>query len=338
MPLTDYRTLGRSGLVVSPLTLGTMTFGTKGWGADETTAHAIFDRYRAAGGTVIDTADVYAAGEGERMVGRFIAGARDEVVLATKYGFSGGSGVGAMHRALDGSLRRLGTDHIDLYWMHVWDGVTPVEEIVGALGDLVRVGKIRYFGLSDVPAWVAAKAGALAQARGTPGPVALQLEYSLIARDIEAEHVPAARDGAMAVVPWSPLGGGFLTGKYRRDATGGAGRLSGPNPFGNSEFTERNWAVLDVLADVATELERPLAQVALAWLLGRPGVTTTVVGASRPEQLDDAIAALDLRLGDDQRRRLDEAGAPAPGFTAGLAAAGVRRAIFGGRDVIGWSA
>ena len=197
MSLTDFRTLGRSGLVVSPLALGTMTFGPGDWGADEATSRAIFDAYRGAGGNFVDTADIYSGGESERLVGKFIAdsGAREDIVLSTKFAFNGsaspltatqagggnpnagGAGAKNIHRALDASLRRLGTDYIDLYWMHIWDGVTPVEEIVQTLGDLVRSGKIRYFGLSDMPAWLAMQAATIAAERRTPGPIAMQLEY-----------------------------------------------------------------------------------------------------------------------------------------------------------------
>ncbi|KAB7644497.1 aldo/keto reductase [Polymorphobacter fuscus] len=351
MSLTAYRTLGCSGLVVSPLALGTMTFGSGGWNADAPTARAIFDAYRGAGGNVIDTADIYAGGESETLVGQFIrdSGARDAVVLATKFGFNatatasgggnphaGGAGAKNIHRALDASLQRLGTDYVDLYWMHVWDGVTPVAEIVQTLGDLVRAGKIRYFGFSDMPAWVAMQAATIAAERHVPGPIAMQLEYSLVARDIEAEHLPAARAAGMAVMPWSPLAGGFLTGKYRRGATGDTGRLSGANPFGNSKFADRNWAILDVVKAVAGELGRPAGQVALAWAMAQPGVGSTLVGARTREQLDSNIAAATIRLDDDQLARLDAASAPTPGFTAALAAPAVRRLIFGGHDVAGW--
>ena len=297
MSLTNYRTLGRSGLVVSPIALGTMTFGPGGWNADDTTSRAIFDAYRNAGGNFIDTADIYSGGASETLVGQFIkdTGSRDEVVLATKFAFNGsasplaatqagggnpnagGAGAKNIHRALDASLRRLGTDYIDLYWIHIWDGVTPVEEIVQTLGDLVRAGKIRYYALSDMPAWLAMKAATIAAERRIPGPVAIQVEYSLVARDVEGEHIPAAREAGMGVMPWSPLAGGFLTGKYRREDTSGSGRLSGANPFGNSKFVDRNWDVLQVLKSVAAEVDRPAAQVALAWSWRVP--------ASRPPSL-----------------------------------------------------
>ena len=357
MSLRTYRTLGRSGLVVSPVALGTMTFGPGGWNADDAAARAIFDAYREAGGNFIDTADIYTGGASETLVGQFIkeTGSRDEVVLATKFAFNGsasplaatqagggnpnagGAGAKNIHRALDASLRRLGTDYVDLYWMHIWDGVTPVEEIVQTLGDLVRSGKIRYYALSDMPAWLAVKAATIAAERRIPGPVAIQVEYSLVARDVEGEHIPAAREAGMGVMPWSPLAGGFLTGKYRREDTSGSGRLSGANPFGNSKFVDRNWDVLEVLKSVAAEHDRPAAQVALAWVMARPGITATLIGASKLPQLASNIAASEITLSEDQMTRLTEASAPAPGFSAGLTSPMVRRMVFGGNDVTGWS-
>jgi aryl-alcohol dehydrogenase-like predicted oxidoreductase len=353
MSLTDFRTLGRSGLVVSPLALGTMTFGPGDWGADEGTSRSIFHAYRAAGGNFIDTADIYSGGASETLVGRFIAdsGTRDEIVLATKFAFNGsaspltarggnpnagGAGAKNIHRALDASLGRLGTDYVDLYWMHIWDGVTPIEEIVQTLGDLVRLGKIRYYGLSDMPAWLAMKAATIAAERRVPGPIAMQLEYSLVARDVEGEHFPVAHESGMGVMPWSPLAGGFLTGKYARGNTSDTGRLSGANPFGNSKFVDRNWDILDVLKGVATELDRPAAQVALAWTMARPGVASTLIGASRGSQLESNIAATDIELTAQQTKRLNEASAPPPGFSSSLAQPFIRRMIFGGHDVTGW--
>ncbi len=357
MSLTDFRTLGRSGLVVSPLALGTMTFGPGEWGADESTSRAIFNAYRAAGGNFVDTADIYSGGESERLLGRFIAdsGARDDIVLATKFAFNGsasplsatqagggnpnagGAGAKNIHRALDASLRRLGTDYIDVYWMHIWDGVTPIEEIVQTLGDFVRAGKIRYYGLSDMPAWLAMKAATIASERRVPGPIALQLEYSLVARDVEAEHFPVAREGGMGIMPWSPLAGGFLSGKYQRGNTAETGRLSGANPFGNSKFVDRNWDILDALKAVAAELNRPAAQVALAWTLSRGGVASTLIGASKVSQLESNIAATELRFSGAQAKHLDEASAPALGFSSGLAQPAIRRMVFGGHQVAGWN-
>jgi aryl-alcohol dehydrogenase-like predicted oxidoreductase len=356
MSLTDFRTLGRSGLVVSPLCLGTMTFGTGEWGADEAVSREILHVYRDAGGNFIDTADIYSGGISEELVGKFIreTGSRDDIVLATKFGFNasssplanpaggggnpnaGGAGSKNIYRALDASLKRLGTDHIDLYWMHIWDGATPVEEIVQTLGDLVRAGKIRHYAFSDMPAWVATKAATIASERRVPGPIAMQLEYSLVARDVEAEHFPAARECGMGVMPWSPLAGGFLTGKYKRDDTADSGRLSGANPFGDSKFTDRNWAILDTLREVADELGCEPAQAALAWTMARPGVASTLVGARTVAQLTDNIAAACLSLSDDQMDRLNNASAPSPGFTASLASPMIRKMLHGGHDVTGW--
>ncbi|SPJ26491.1 aldo/keto reductase [Palleronia abyssalis] len=356
MSLTNFRALGRSGLVVSPLCLGTMTFGPGDWGADEAASRGIFNAYRDAGGNFVDTADIYSGGVSEELVGKFIreTKSRDDIVLATKFGFNGSSspltgtaggggnphagGAGAknIHRALDASLKRLGTDHIDLYWMHIWDGVTPVEEIVQTLGDLVRAGKIRHYAFSDTPAWVAMKAATIASERRIPGPIAMQVEYSLVARGVEAEHFSAAREAGMGVMPWSPLAGGFLTGKYKRDDTADTGRLSGANPFGDSKFTDRNWLVLDALRDVAAELACDPAQAALAWTMARPGVTSTIVGARTAAQLASNIAAASIRLNDDQMNRLNEVSKPADGFTSSLASPVIRKMVYGGHDVTGW--
>jgi aryl-alcohol dehydrogenase-like predicted oxidoreductase len=346
MPLTTFRTLGRSGLVVSPLALGTMTFGTARWGSDEDASQAVFDAYVAAGGNFIDTADVYAGGRSEEMVGRFVAeqGLRDQLVLATKFAFNpqpgnpnaGGNGRKNTHRALEGSLRRLNTDYVDLYWLHAWDTVTPAEEVLQTLGDLVRAGKIRYFGFSNVPAWYAAQAATLATAHGVPGLIALQQEYSLVARRLEAEHVPAALALGLGITPWSPLAAGFLAGKYERDGAGarGKGRLSGPNPFGNLKFTEHNWRVLEALRTVAAQLERPLAQVALAWAAAQPGITSLIVGASRVEQLRDNLASLEVRLSAEQLQTLDDASIGDP--VADRMWPMIKRAVFGGAEVRGW--
>jgi aryl-alcohol dehydrogenase-like predicted oxidoreductase len=349
MTLIDYRTLGRSGLVVSPLALGTMTFNAPRWGSSDDVSTAVFNAYVDAGGNFIDTADVYSGGKSEELTGRLINDRqlRDRVVLATKFGFNaergnphaGGNGRKNIYRALEGSLRRLQTDYIDLYWMHVWDGVTPVEEVLQTLGDLVRSGQIRYFGFSDMPAWYAMKAATLAQVHGVPGPIAMQLEYSLVARTVEAEHVPAGLEGGMGVVPWSPLAAGFLAGKYERAGEGAAtgdGRLSGPNPFGNTKFTERNWRTVEALRTVAGQLNRPLAQVALAWLATRRGVTSTILGASKPEQLHDNLASLEVTLDAEQLLVLDQASALTPGFSDMVHSLTMRQIVFGGASVQGW--
>lgn len=348
MNLTSFRTLGRSGLLVSPLALGTMTFGTPRWGSPDEVSAAIFNQYVAAGGNFIDTADVYSGGRSEELVGSYIADRRlrDQLVLATKFGFNaqpgnphaGGNGRKNIYRALEGSLRRLKTDYIDLYWLHVWDTVTPVDEVLQTLGDLVRAGKIRYFGFSDMPAWYAAKAATLAQAHAVPGPVAMQLAYSLVERNIEREHLPVARECKLGITPWSPLAAGFLAGKYQHADAGptGEGRLSGPNPFGNTLFTDRNWRILNALRAMATPIERPLAQVALAWVLAQPGVTSPILGASKVEQLHDNLASLDLRLTPEQLRLLDEASALDATFPYNIFTPEINRGIFGGHTVQGW--
>ncbi len=356
MTLPHYRTLGRSGLVVSPLALGTMTFGPGGWNADEATSRDIFNAYRQSGGNFVDTADIYSGGESERLVGAFIreTKSRDEIVLSTKFAFNtaanpldagqqgagnpnaGGAGAKNIHRAIDASLQRLGTDHIDLYWMHIWDGVTPIEEILQTLGDLVRLGKIRYFALSDMPAWLAMKAATIAAERRIPGPIAMQLEYSLVARDIEAEYVPVAREGGLGIVPWSPLAGGFLSGKYQRGNLADKGRLSGANPFGASKFSNRNWDVLAVLERVAADIGRPVAQVALAWVMAQPCVTSTLIGARSVAQLASNLAASDITLTEGQMADLNTASAPHMTFSANLTQPAIRRMVFGGQSVSGW--
>ncbi|MFD2721539.1 aldo/keto reductase [Hymenobacter monticola] len=348
MNLTSFRTLGRSGLVVSPLSLGTMTFGTPRWGSPDDVSESIFNAYVDAGGNFIDTADVYAGGRSEELVGQYVAarGLRDQLVLATKFGFSGqpgnpnagGNGRKNIYRALEGSLRRLQTDYVDLYWLHVWDMVTPVEEVLQTLGDLVRAGKIRYFGFSDMPAWYTAKAAALAHAHAVPGPIAQQLAYSLVERSIEREHLPAARESGLGNVPWSPLAAGFLAGKYQRTDAGarGEGRLSGPNPFGNTLFTDRNWRILEALRTVAAAAGRPLSQVALAWVVAQPGVSAPIIGASKVEQLHDNLAALEVRLTPEQLQTLNAASALEPAFPYGIFSPEVNKGVFGGHAVQGW--
>ena len=325
MSLTDYVTLGRSGLRVSPLSLGTMTFGTEwGWGNEEAQAREIFDRYIELGGNFVDTANGYTQGNSERMVGKFISDKklRDRVVLATKFTFNteqgnpnaGGNGRKNVYFSLEASLKRLQTDYVDLYWLHAWDLVTPVEEVLTTLNDLVREGKIRYFGFSDTPAWYVARAQTLAEKEGKHGLIALQLEYSLLERTIEREHIPAAQELSVGVCPWSPLGGGFLTGKYKRegDSGKGEGRLEkmkdGGNPAFN-KFNERNWKINDVLVEVAKKINKPVAQVALNWVITQPGVTSTIIGATKISQLNDNLAAADIHIPAELRKRLDEVSA-----------------------------
>jgi aryl-alcohol dehydrogenase-like predicted oxidoreductase len=321
----DYTLLGRSGLRVSPLCLGTMTFGTSwGFGSEEGTARGILDRYLEAGGNFLDTADGYTGGASEEMLGKFLEGRRDQVVLATKFSFNqrpgdpnaGGNSRKNIVQALEGSLRRLRTDYVDLYWLHAWDALTPVEEVMSALDALVRAGKVRYLGLSNTPAWYAARAQTLAELRGWERVCALQLEYSLVERNIEREHVPAALELGMGICPWSPLASGLLTGKYRRDAEGAAqseGRLKTMQGQDNpvwQKFSARNWGIVDALVAVAKEVGRTPAQVALNWITRRPGVASSLIGATKLAQLEDNLAALDFTLPEELSRRLEEATRP----------------------------
>jgi len=352
MSLTDYVTLGRSGLRVSPLSLGTMTFGTEwGWGSDETQAREIFDHYVAQGGNFVDTANMYTQGKSEQMVGKFIADKklRDRVVLATKFTFNaepgnpnaGGNGRKNIYQALDASLRRLQTDYIDLYWLHAWDTVTPVEEVVATMNDLVRDGKIRYYGFSDTPAWYIARAQTLAEKEGKERLIALQLEYSLVERNIEREHIPAAQQLGIGVCPWSPLAGGFLTGKYTREGNSGkgVGRLETTKASGNpafNKFSERNWQIHEALVAVAKQINKPAAQVALNWVITQPGVTSTIIGATKMAQLNDNLQAADIVIPAELRNRLDEASAPEGLHPYIFFGPGIQSLVNGGTSVRSW--
>ena len=352
MHMTDYVTLGRSGLRVSPFCLGTMTFGTEwGWGNDAATAGAILDRYLEAGGNFLDTADGYTMGRSEKLLGTMIAErkARDRVVLATKFTFNaepgnpnaGGNGRKNVYRALEGSLRRLATDYVDLYWLHAWDTVTPVEEVVATLTDLVRAGKIRHYGFSDVPAWYAARAQTLATCEGKEPPIALQLEYSLVERTIEREHVGAAAELGMGICPWSPLAGGFLAGKYRREREGatGEGRLAMMKDSTNpafQKFTDRNWRILDVVREVAESVGRSPAEVALSWVAHKPGITSTIIGVTSLQQLDSNLAALELELPPELRARLDEVSALDLAHPYMFFSGPIQAMVHGGTNVRAW--
>ncbi|MEF3083422.1 aldo/keto reductase [Luteimonas sp. SMYT11W] len=368
MDLTHYRSLGRSGLLVSPLALGAMTFGTERWGTDANASRAVFDAYVEAGGNFVDTADLYSAGRSEEMLGGFVAdaGLRDRIVLATKSGFprvqgnahGGGNGAKNIRTALDSSLTRLRTDYIDVYWMHVWDRLTPPEEVLQTMTDAVRSGRILHYGFSNTPAWYVARVATLAQAHGLPVPIGLQYQYSLLDRGVELEVLPAGDALGLGLVPWSPLGGGLLTGKYGRDKLADAarasrlpgdasgdggqrseddGRLDGENPFGGMLFTERNFDIVDVVRAVAEEIGRSMAEVALAWTARRPGVSSVLVGASRVEQLHQNIASLDIEFTAAQQARLDAASLP-PSINPYFIFQLPPRMRFGVEHATGWAA
>lgn len=353
MKLTEYTTLGRTGLLVSPLCLGTMTFGTDWvWGAEEKTSREIFDLYSDAGGNFVDTADYYTGGHSEEMVGKFIAARnlRDRLVLATKFTFSqqsgnpnaGGNGRKNIYRALEASLRRLKTDYVDLYYLHAWDVVTPVEEVVSTLTDLVRAGKIRYYGLSDTPAWYVARAQTIAEKDGLERVAALQLEYSLVERNIEREHVPVSQELGIGICPWSPLAGGFLTGKYQRRGStfDGQGRLDKLRALSSPmlrNLTERHWRVLDALIDAAGKLGKKPAQVALNWSATQPGATSAIFGANSLAQLQDNLGAAGFEIPAELRDKLNEAGALERINPYTFFDARIRSMISGGTSIHGWS-
>ena len=322
----EYRTLGRSGCAVSTYTLGTMTFGAE---TDEKGSFAQLDRFVEAGGNLVDTADVYSHGVSEEIIGRWLAerpaDVRDQVVLASKGRFPMGEGpndVGLsrrhLSRALDASLARLGVDCIDLYQVHSYDPLTPLEETFGFLDDAVRAGKIRYTGLSNFTGWQLQRVVDLAEHRGLAVPVTLQPQYNLLVREIEWEIVPAAEANGLGLLPWSPLGGGWLTGKYRRDEQPtGATRLGedpdrGVEAYSRRSTQERTWAVVDAVSAVADDLGVSMAQVALAWLVDRPTVTSVILGARTLDQLEDNLGAQDLHLSEEHTRLLDEASDPQP--------------------------
>lgn len=325
MSLSDYLTLGRSGLRVSPLCLGTMTFGEDwGWGSSAGDSEAILARYLERGGNFLDTANGYTKGHSEAIIGGYFArtGNRDRVVIATKFSTNlypgdpnaGGAGRKGIVAACDESLRRLRTDYIDLYWMHFWDPNTPIDETLRALDDLVRAGKVRYIGVSDTPAWKVAQAQVLAEWRGWSRFVGLQVEYSLIERTVEGELVPMALEFGLGVTPWSPLRGGVLSGKYTRAnaATASPDRGDRVKAF----LTERNLTIIDELLRIANDCGSPPAAVALAWVQARPGVASTIIGARRLEQLDQNLAALDVRLTAEQAAALDRVSEPTLNFPA----------------------
>jgi aryl-alcohol dehydrogenase-like predicted oxidoreductase len=321
-----YRLLGRSGLRVSELCLGTMTFGEDwGWGAPKDACAWIVDAFATAGGNFIDTSNQYTNGTAERIVGELIAPERERWVVSTKYALNrrpGDPNAGGSHRkslvqSLDASLERLGTDYVDLYLVHVWDVLTPVEEVVRALDDVVRAGKVLYVGISDAPAWIVAQAVTLADERGWTRFSAMQAPYGLTARDIERDLVPMAGALDLTVMGWSPLGGGLLSGRYGSDRERpDDSRIATAPGYSEVMLTERKLAIADAVNRIAAERGASSAQVAIAWLCSRQqhAPVIPIVGARRPEQLVDTIGALDLELSTEELAALDEVSAIELGF------------------------
>lgn len=318
-----YRLLGKSGLRVSELCLGTMTFGEDwGWGSSRDESRRVLDAFFEAGGNFIDTANVYTNGTSETLLGEFLGADRARAVLATKYTNAmpgvdpnaAGNQRKNMMQSVEASLKRLRTDYIDLYWVHIWDKMTPVEEVMRAFDDLVRQGKVLYAGVSDMPAWVIARANTLAELRGWSPFVGLQIEYSLVERTVERELLPAAEALGLGVTAWSPLAGGVLTGKYVGGGAPADARMNSEMMKSFQRTTDRTGAIVEAVKAVAHECGRSAAQVALAWLRQRPIPVIPIVGARRLEQFQDNLACLDLRLDDALLERLDAASRIELGF------------------------
>ena len=344
-----YKLLGRSGLRVSELCLGTMTFGEDwGWGASADESRAIFDAFTNAGGNFVDTANLYTNGSSEKIVGELINSDREQFVLATKYtmgmlrpGDPNGNG---NHRknlvqSVENSLKRLGTDYIDLLWVHAYDLLTPVDEMMRALDDLVRQGKILYVGVSDAPAWIVSQANTLADLRGWSPFVALQIEYSLIERTVEADLLPMARAFDLAVTPWSPLGQGVLTGKYNKPRTeGDAARFA--EGEASRYLSDKNLAIAQTVVAIAGEVGVSAAQVALAWLRekgkAQNSVMIPIIGARKLSQFEDNLASVGLSLSPEQVKRLDDISAvPLPFPQSFVNYPQVNQIVYGGtRDRI----
>ena len=323
-PTMRYRTLGASGCAVSVLALGTMTFGSE---ADEPCSHGQLDRFVEAGGTLVDTADVYSKTEAESIIGRWLAKrpaeVREQVVVATKGRFPTGDGpndlgLSRRHlaRAIDASLRRLGVERIDLYQVHSFDPLTPIEETLRALDDAVRAGKVNYVGLSNFTGWQVQKTVDVASAHNLARPVTLKPQYNLLAREVEWEIIPACLAEGLGLLPWSPLGGGWLTGKYRRDQFPSGGTRLGEDPqrgveaYPRRSAQQRTWDVLAAVESVARDRACSMARVALSWLRDRPAVTSVILGCRTVEQLEDNLGAAELELTEQETEALDEASDP----------------------------
>ena len=332
-----YKLLGNSGLRVSELCLGTMTFGEDwGWGADKEESRAVFQAFAEAGGNFLDTANLYTNGTSETLVGEFVKGDREKWVIATKYSLNtrpGDVNACGNHRknlfqAVEASLKRLGTDYIDLLWLHIWDSLTPMEEVMRAFDDLVRMGKVLYIGISDSPAWIVSQANTLATLRGWTPFIGLQIEYSLKERTPERELLPMAKALNIGVTAWSPLGGGVLTGKYNQPNPVD-GRLSMTDqPF---QILDRDLKIAETVLEIAREIGKSPAQVALNWLRNRPNSVIPIIGARRLSQLQDNLACVDFNLTGEQLQRLDNISAISLGFPQELLASQfVRDILFGG--------
>ncbi|MEU2389009.1 aldo/keto reductase [Streptomyces sp. NPDC012461] len=344
LTLDTYRLLGRSGLRVSPLALGTATFGTEwGWGAEQDDARKLFDLYVERGMNFVDTAPTYTNGSSERLLGQFIHGHRESLVVATKYTTlrspgdpnSGGAHRKSLFASVEASLRQLNTDYIDLLYLHVWDFTTPVEEVLRGMDDLVRQGKVLYVAMSNIPAWQVSRMQAIADLRSWSPLVALQIEYSLAERTGERDLIPMAREMGLGVIPYSPLAGGVLSGKYSRDDLIAANVDSGDGTrkafnLALGTLTERSLAIADVVKDVAAEQERTPAQIGLAWTLQNPGVSATLIGARTPGQLEDNLGALEVDFTGSQLSRLDEVSKIDLGFPHDLLASDHIRAVTAG--------
>ena len=314
----EYRRLGNTGLMVSELCLGCMTFGRE---ADEQTSHRIIHRFIEAGGNFLDTADVYARGISEEITGRALQGIRDDIVLATKVRSAMGSkpnDVGASRKHIiqgcEASLKRLGTEYIDLYQIHSWDGATPLEETFSALSDLVHQGKVRYIGVSNFAAWQLMKSLHVSALHGFERVVSLQPQYSLVERHIEYEILPLCQEEHIGVIPWGPLGGGFLSGKYRKGQQPPEGSRIPATPEQNEESwehraTDYNWEIIETVGEIAQETGRSYAQIALNWLLHQPAVVAPILGARTLEQLEDNLGATGWQLSEEQVHRLSEVSA-----------------------------
>ena len=332
-----YKLLGNSGLRVSELCLGTMTFGEDwGWGADKEESRAVFRAFAEAGGNFLDTANLYTNGTSETLVGEFVKGDREKWVIATKYSLNtrpGDVNACGNHRknlfqAVEASLKRLGTDYIDLLWLHIWDSLTPMEEVMRAFDDLVRMGKVLYIGISDSPAWIVSQANTLATLRGWTPFIGLQIEYSLKERTPERELLPMAKALNIGVTAWSPLGGGVLTGKYNQPNPVD-GRLSMTDqPF---QILDRDLKIAETVLEIAREIGKSPAQVALNWLRNRPNPIIPIIGARRLSQLQDNLACVDFNLTGEQLQRLDNISAISLGFPHELLASQfVRDILLGG--------